>query len=276
VTTRVHHLDCASFRPALGRLPVMPERLVSHCLLVEGDDGLTLVDTGFGTGDLAEPKRLGATRTLLGARLDPAEPAVVQVRALGYDPADVRDVVVTHLDLDHAGGLGDFPSAKVHCHAREHAAAMTRRHFKERERYLSAHWTHGPEWELYTEDGDVWRGLPAITRLRGLDADIGLLPMHGHTRGHSAVIVRDRERWLVHAGDAYFHRNAIGTGSVPVGFLAFERATEMNPAQRRGSLAALRRLRESYDDLAMFCAHDPAEYAEMAARSAPPAAEAAS
>ena len=56
----------------------------------------------------------------------------------------------------------------------------------------TAHWAHGPKWEVYAEDGDTWRGLPAVTRLRGLDADIGLLPMHGHTRGHSAVIVKQR------------------------------------------------------------------------------------
>src|SRR5207248_9239882 len=133
-------------------------------------------------------------RNLVGPTLDPAEPAVAQIAALGLSPADVRHVVVTHLDLDHAGGLPDFPDAIVHVHAREHAAAMTRTHFKERERYLRAHWAHGPKWELYTEDGDTWRGLPAVTRLRGLDADIGLVPMHGHTRGHSAIVVRNGDR----------------------------------------------------------------------------------
>ena len=240
--------------------------MVAHVIVVETErDGLVLVDTGFGTRDVEG--KTGLTRrfkSLVGAKLDAGECAINQLGSLGYDPDDVRHIVVTHLDLDHAGGLGDFPNAKVHLHAREHAAAMTRRHFKERERYLSAHWTHGPEWEVYTEDGDTWRGLPAITRLRGLDADVGLLPMHGHTRGHSAVIVRDRDRWLVHAGDAYFHRNAItGDGPVPLGFRAFEVATEMNTAQRRGSLAALRRLRESYDDVALFCAHDPREYEAM-------------
>ena len=34
-------------------------------------------------------------------------------------------------------------------------------------------------------------------------------------------------------------------------------------AQRRASAAALRQLRASYDDLDLFCAHDPAEYAAM-------------
>ena len=91
----------------------MPDRLVAHCLLVEGADGLTLVDTGIGAGDVADPGRLGAPFVAVtGAALDLEETAVMQVRALGHDPADVRDVVLTHLDLDHAGGLGDFPGAR--------------------------------------------------------------------------------------------------------------------------------------------------------------------
>ena len=91
---------------------------------------------------------------------------------------------------------------------------MTRSALRERQRYIRKHWSHGPRWEVYQEDGDTWRGLPAITKLRGLDADIALLPMHGHTRGHSAVLVKNRDRWLVHAGDAYFHPGTVdGTGS---------------------------------------------------------------
>jgi glyoxylase-like metal-dependent hydrolase (beta-lactamase superfamily II) len=141
--------------------------------------------------------------------------------------------------------------------------ARTRR--IERERYLPDHWSHGPRWEVYSEDGDTWRGLPAIARLRGLDADIGLLPMHGHTRGHSAVIARAGERWLVHAGDAYFHRGSMAGTAVPIGLAAFERITQIDAAARRASVAALRQLREHYTDLDVFCAHDPAELDALAA-----------
>jgi glyoxylase-like metal-dependent hydrolase (beta-lactamase superfamily II) len=91
--------------------------------------------------------------------------------------------------------------------------------------------------------------------------------MHGHTRGHSAVIVRARDRWLVHAGDAYFHTNAVTGGAVPFGFVAFERLTETVPSARRASLAALRQLRASYPDVDLFCAHDVAEYAALQARN---------
>jgi glyoxylase-like metal-dependent hydrolase (beta-lactamase superfamily II) len=241
-------------------------RMVAHCLLLETErDGLVLVDTGFGTRDIEGKTGLSFTfRNLVGPTLEYAETAIAQVQALGLKPEDVRHIVVTHLDIDHAGGLCDFPNARVHVHAREHQAAMTRPSLKERERYLKAHWAHGPKWELYSEDGDTWRGLPAITKLRGLDADVGIVPMHGHTRGHSAIVAKHGDRWLVHAGDAYFHHHAIdGGGSIPPGYRAFEKIVETDAAARRASLGALRQLRTSYHDLDLFCAHDPAEYAAL-------------
>ncbi len=206
----VHHLNCATMCPVAGRwfggAPGSRGRMVAHCLLVEtARDGLVLIDTGFGTRDCDGRTPMSRVfKAFAGPTLDLGETALAQVEALGYAARDLRHVVVTHLDVDHAGGISDFPDAKVHLHAREHAAAMARASLRERERYIPAHWAHGPSWELYEETGDTWRGLPAITRLRGLGADIGLVPMHGHTRGHSAVIAKHGDRWLVHGGDAYF------------------------------------------------------------------------
>jgi glyoxylase-like metal-dependent hydrolase (beta-lactamase superfamily II) len=52
---------------------------------------------------------------------------VRQVEALGYSQSDVRHLLLTYLDRDHAGGIPDFPNAKVHVHRREHDMAVTRR-----------------------------------------------------------------------------------------------------------------------------------------------------
>ncbi len=91
-------------------------RLVCHCLLLEVEDGLVLVDTGLGTADLAQPRRRLGPMWLLYSRplIDPGQTALAQVRRLGFAAADVRHIVLTHLDLDHAGGLSDFPTAQVH------------------------------------------------------------------------------------------------------------------------------------------------------------------
>lgn len=267
----VHHLNCGTMCPVagflLGQGGLGRGALVAHCLLLETErDGLVLIDTGFGTRDIARQTPLPRSfRTMLGPRLSGSETALAQIQALGRDPRDVRHIVVTHLDVDHAGGLSDFPEARVHLHAREHAAAMARSRRLERMRYLPEHWSHGPRWEVYSEDGDTWRGLPAVTRLRGLDSDVALVPMHGHTRGHSAVVVRAGDRWLVHAGDAYFHRGTLEGSAVPIGFAAFERLFQVDGAARRGSLGALRQLRAHYRDLDVFCAHDPVELAGFGA-----------
>jgi glyoxylase-like metal-dependent hydrolase (beta-lactamase superfamily II) len=274
---RIHHLNCVSACPLGGALMdgvsrrSLRGRLTSHCLLVELDDTLVLVDTGYGLRDVHDPaSRLSwFFLTLNAPELREEMTAIRQVEALGFDPRDVRHIVLSHLDFDHAGGLADFPRAKIHLHAREHAAAMARRSFLDKQRYHSAQWSHGAKWEVYAEDGDTWRGLPAITRLRGIDADIGLVPMHGHTRGHSAVVVMARDdRWLMHAGDAYFHRNAIEGGErVPPGVAAFESINQTIAGPRRASVAAIRQLCSSYRDLDVFCSHDEREYAAMRGRA---------
>src|SRR5581483_4659639 len=104
---RVHHLNCGTMA-----VPGMP-KLVAHCLLLELDDRLALIDTGYGLGDVAQPSRLGPGRFATFPILDRAETAYEQIIALGLDPADVRDVVLTHADLDHAGGVPDFPDADI-------------------------------------------------------------------------------------------------------------------------------------------------------------------
>src|SRR5436309_11762311 len=101
-------------------------RVVCHVLLIEAPDGLVLVDTGFGTADITNPRELaGPFKAMRRPRLDPSETALSQVRAAGFGPADVRHILMTHLDLDHAGGLPDFPQAEVHLFAPEHEAMLS-------------------------------------------------------------------------------------------------------------------------------------------------------
>jgi glyoxylase-like metal-dependent hydrolase (beta-lactamase superfamily II) len=104
--------------------PLSEAPMCCHCFLIEGDDRLILVDTGLGVEDVNDSRRLGFLfNALTRPRLDIAETALRQVADLGFRPDDVRDIVPTHLDLDHAGGMGDFPGAAVHVFATELRAA---------------------------------------------------------------------------------------------------------------------------------------------------------
>lgn len=261
--TTIHHLSCATMCPGAGRVGLVPRELVAHCLLVETDDRLVLVDTGFGVDDLQQGmRRLGPSPLLLGVRRDLELTALHQVRALGHAPSDVTDVVLTHLDLDHAGGLADFPHARVHVQARELAAAR-RPSLRERPRYVSAQWAHGPRWEEHPAGGATWYGFDSVSVLGDdLGDDIAMIPLPGHTRGHTGVAVRrPGGGWLLHAGDAYFHAgDKAQPRHCPTGLRAFQRAMAMDNASRLDNLARLQELhRDHADEVTVFCAHDKSE-----------------
>ena len=144
-----------------------------------GWDGPVLVDTGLGTADLAEPRRRLGPLWFLYSRplLDPEQTALAQVRRLGFAAVDVRHIVLTHLDLDHAGGLSDFPTAQVHVLDVEHTAAMQPPTTKEKRRYRQEQWEHQPRWVTHGGRGEQWMGFEAVAAID----NVLLVPLHGHT-----------------------------------------------------------------------------------------------
>lgn len=269
---RVHHLDCCTMCPVAGRWVNEQQRMVAHCLLVETSGGLVLVDTGIGLADVADPRsRLGAVfDAVVRPVRDESRTARRQVEALGFDPSDVRHLVLTHLDLDHAGGLADFPDATVHVHAAELSAAMapTRR---ERERYRAAHWAHGPRWLPFGGSGEEWFGFPAVRSLDGLDDSILVVPLPGHTRGHALVAVDDGAGgWLLHCGDAYFHGHTVDPTRPRPGpaLRLFEAVVAVDRERVRQNHERLRDLVATHSDqVHAFCAHDPVELADAITRA---------
>ncbi|WP_316214396.1 N-acyl homoserine lactonase family protein [Bradyrhizobium sp. SZCCHNR2035] len=82
--------------------------------LIRGPGRDILVDTGFN----AEEARLRNRKLTC----DPVE----ALAAFGVAPAQIREVVVTHLHYDHAGNLDRFPNARFHLQEREMAYATGR------------------------------------------------------------------------------------------------------------------------------------------------------
>jgi glyoxylase-like metal-dependent hydrolase (beta-lactamase superfamily II) len=264
---RIHHLNCATMCP-YGARPLTgsgswrePASLVAHVLLIEADQGLVLIDTGLGTADVSDPARTGGFfQHVIRPQCLLEETVVEQIGALGFDPADVRDIAVTHLDVDHAGGLGDFPGARVHVFASELDAALQPR-ARDRLRYAQCQWAHGPKWVPYEDAGDEWFGFGAVRAIEGLEPEILIVPLVGHSLGHSAIAVRNGDRWLLHCGDAYFHRGSIATPpTVPPALRIFESLVEADRKQRRANVERLRELASRHgEEIDLFCAHDPVE-----------------
>ena len=248
--TAIRHLNC-------GTLHAPPNPPAAcHCLLLEDPAGLALVDAGIGLLDVRHPlERIGRELIdLAGFQFHEDQTAVRQFEQLGYRREDVRHVVLTHADPDHTGGLADFPDAEVHLSGEEHQS-LSRGHW----RYLPAHFAHGPRWRTYLPSARRWFGLEARPVGLGLGTEVLLVLLFGHTVGHCGVAIRQVNRWLLHAGDAYYLRAELDLDDHPVSALTARRADD-NP-RRVASLEHLRRLaREHRGEIDLFGYHDFAEF----------------
>jgi glyoxylase-like metal-dependent hydrolase (beta-lactamase superfamily II) len=258
-----------------GRTPTALARgmLCCHCLLLETAEGLTLVDTGYGLADVHNPKsRLsGFFLSLMSPELREDMTAARQIERLGFARTDVRHIVLTHLDFDHAGGLDDFPLARVHLLQQERDAAALQKTWLDRQRFRPAQWSSRPRWQVYAaNEGDTWYGFQCVRALRGVSEDVLLVPLPGHTLGHAGIAIRSGNRWLLQAGDAYFHWREMDFNRpwCTPGLRMYQTMMEKDRYARLRNQDRLRTLkREHGGELTIICAHDNTEFENLANRA---------
>ena len=170
--------------------------------LVAGDSGVMLIDAGYP-----------------GSRDD----VLASLRTLGYGPADVTAILLTHAHIDHLGTAIWFAQehrTPVYCHAGE--VGHAKREYLEQVSpvALLAHlWK--PRWlrwsvEVAGKGGLVRDGIPTA---QALTAEIAAtlpgrpreLPTPGHTRGHCSYLVDD----VLVTGDALVTGHPLSTTRGP-------------------------------------------------------------
>jgi glyoxylase-like metal-dependent hydrolase (beta-lactamase superfamily II) len=183
---------------------------------VRPDGDLILVDAGWSTGTCATPARsLGRFGALaLGVRVRAEDAIVEQLRRLGFEPGRVRAIFATHLHLDHAGGVDDFPNAEVVVSQAE----------------LKAYWdAPGPVYRArdlaragriraVALDETPSYGFPGSADPLG-DGRVVMLDASGHTPGSVAVAIRGPRGTFVHVGDAAYQRWEYGASPKGPGLL---------------------------------------------------------
>jgi glyoxylase-like metal-dependent hydrolase (beta-lactamase superfamily II) len=161
--------------------------------VVRSGDKVILVDSGLGSEFPGFP-RAGQ----LAMRLD----------AAGIDPATVTDVVLTHLHMDHIGGLlVDGLRGRLRTDVRVHLAAAEADFWEAPDFSRTVMPAPIPDVlrSTATKFLDLYRG-----QLRPFETEYEVAPgvlirrTGGHTPGHSIVRVESRGEALTFAGDAVF------------------------------------------------------------------------
>lgn len=163
--------------------------------MIVGDERKFIVDLGF-TEETARTRRRNFLRCPIQA-----------LASLGADPAEVRDVIITHLHYDHAGNFHRFPNARFHLQEKEMSYA-TGRHMR------PGRLAHG----YNVEDVVGMVRLNFAGRLDLYSGDRELAPgvsvhhVGGHTMGIQCVRVFTERGWIVLASDVSHYYENLASG----------------------------------------------------------------
>jgi N-acyl homoserine lactone hydrolase len=179
-------------------LPV-PAFLVEH-----PGAGAMLIDTGFHPSVAVEPrKNLGRVAQTLfkDVRMDAEQAATAQLRAKGVEPSRVKVVVMTHLHMDHASAISEFPDATFLVSRAEWAAATSKGQLHG---YVRRQFDHAFDYRLLDFEGPDVASFASFGRSFDVfgDGSVRCVYTPGHTPGHLSVVVRLRRREALVAADA--------------------------------------------------------------------------
>jgi N-acyl homoserine lactone hydrolase len=172
--------------------------------------GPVLIDTGFHPSVAVEPrKNLGPVAHILfkDVRMEAEQAATAQLRAKGIEPSRVNVVVMTHLHIDHASAISEFPDATFVVSRAEWAAATSQGQLHG---YVRRQFDHAFDYRLLDFEGPDVESFASFGRSFDLfgDGSVRCVYTPGHTLGHQSVVLRLRRREALVAADAvYLRRN---------------------------------------------------------------------
>lgn len=208
-----HAFGFGDRKSARAEIPI-PAFLVEH-----PSAGPILIDTGLHPSVAVDKKqnvgRLLAATTAKAWRMEPSQALPDQLRERGIEPSQVGLIVMTHLHLDHASGMVQFPDATFAISRQEWERANEPRAVTSG--YVTSHFDHAFDYRLLDFDGPDVGSFASFGRSFDLlgDGSVRVAFTPGHTMGHMSVVLRAADREVLLTGDAAYTRHTIETGHKP-------------------------------------------------------------
>lgn len=188
------------------------EWLPTYTWIIDHREGIIVVDTGQGAYLLESGNSLHPyVRWEVAFRIDHDEEIGPQLRALGIEPSDVKRVVLTHMHIDHDGGLAHFPHSEILVAPGELRTASG---WAGRLRgYLPNRW---PSWFDPTplDLAPEAFGPFAVSKRLTEAGDVVVVATPGHTPDHLSVIVEQDDTTFFLAGDTSYDERLMLAGRV--------------------------------------------------------------
>lgn len=223
--------------------------------------GALLVDTGLHASISSDPKQNFGRAAAWAVRpqLAPGEDVPAQLRSRGIDPREVRVVILTHLHVDHASAVSEFPNATFIVSAFEWEAATTDRNPTLRA-YRPAQFDYVFDYRTVDFAGAGVNSYATFGRTFDLfgDGSIRLAYTPGHSAGHMSVVCHLRDRDFVIAGDAVYTERQLTGKTEPA-----------EPADRhnwRRSRQELQLFAREFPEAIIVPGHDPSFWSKLEGR----------
>jgi glyoxylase-like metal-dependent hydrolase (beta-lactamase superfamily II) len=173
---RMFVLDGGSFlyetaMMVFGKVGEMHQRVFTPIYAFETDEGWVLYDTGWPPEAIPMLVDLG-----MDPKIGEENNAIGQLNKIGVSPSDVTKIILSHLHVDHAGGLQYFPDAQVYVQKDELAYALYPNSFQALPYLRETFAIPDIKWEIMEGDDVVLPGLTAILA-------------SGHTPGLQGLVV---------------------------------------------------------------------------------------
>jgi glyoxylase-like metal-dependent hydrolase (beta-lactamase superfamily II) len=190
-------------------------------------------------------------------QLEPGEDLPAQLRKRGLDPGEIPIVLMTHLHVDHASAISEFPQSTFVISEVEWEAGAAGS-LPTLNGYRRGHFDYAFDYRTVDFDRGGIDSYATFGRTFDLfgDGSIRLAFTPGHSAGHMSVIAHLKEHDFVIGGDAlYSSRQLEGDAPLP--------PRPFDAHNSRRSLQELRLFHREFPHAVITPGHDPAFYERL-------------